>query len=111
MSFSTADAESPGKTCTEMAAGITTRTETRAAVEAAGVSRAESWDEERTMKIDYAHPSDRERTAVHEAGHALVTTLCSALPRVASVSLGATLAGGGICNTETLDPTLPGDWD
>jgi len=59
--------------------------------------------------IDYENPSGRVRTAYHESGHALVTTQCSAHPRVERVSLGD--AGGRSCNNEALGLTPMADWD
>jgi hypothetical protein len=50
--------------------------------------------------IDYANPSYRERTAIHEAGHGLVATLASVHPRVERVALNPTLEGGGSCQIE-----------
>ncbi len=51
------------------------------------------------MIIDYSNPTYLERTAVHEAGHAVVSTLSPLLPAVQTLSLNP--GGGGLCELHT----------
>src|SRR5438445_9553303 len=50
--------------------------------------------------IDFNNPTHRERTAIHEAGHAVVATFSSLHPRVKSLVLSDSLGGGGHCHME-----------
>jgi ATP-dependent Zn protease len=45
--------------------------------------------------IDYSNPTYLERTAIHEAGHAVVASLSPLLPAVRTVTLNP--GGGGFC--------------
>jgi len=67
--------------------------------------------------MNFANPTNRERTAIHEAGHAVVASLSPLLPPV--VRLYLTADGGGAVETESRntalrstarDPAARADW-